>query len=515
MRSLLACLCLALVSSLSASAANWHHPLALDGGEYWHARIPVTIANESDQSLEGLPFAVAIKRGEPTATLIGQEAREIRVTDEKGTEMLFSVFGSGGEAIEEGPVPAGASIVLPIECEAKGTATYYVYFRNPAAGLVPDYLDARPGLVNGSVELGTGDTPDGWQHDEPDEEHRSVWSTENPHSGKRCFKTVVAPGAETTWIASRQGGIHVVGGARYLVEAWVRAKDVKGYAGLYLHVGNAQNSMLSAPMLQAGGGTFDWKKVTHEFTAPVEANLLSLGTVLRGTGTAWYDDVTLTCLDSGSVQIDVRPVETTELKEVGANGNPAFWSPKAPRRRAVVRVYNFDDEPSSAAMVSVDLDMIQGRARGRLDFDSIHVVQGRQIVSHTYLGNALLFRNELPARSVARYDVYFNDDRLPGTSDEPTATSGLLTNLVANGSFEKGQPLPEAWSPTGPAEGKDGVRFSVDAPGRAGLGSACARMDVPEGLPESWRGWRQTVPVRPGGNLPSIHMAQMQGDRCR
>ena len=130
------------------------------------------------------------------SSTFGREARQIRVTDGEGAEMLFVIYGPGGEAIEEGAIEEGASLVLPIECEAQSTATYYVYFDNPSAGPVPDHLKARPGLVNGSVELGRGDTPDGWRHDAADEEHRAIWNTENPRSGKRCLKTIVAPGAE-------------------------------------------------------------------------------------------------------------------------------------------------------------------------------------------------------------------------------------------------------------------------------------------------------------------------------
>lgn len=495
----LVCLFLLLSSPMSVLAADWHHPLALDGGDYWRARLPVTITNDGNKPLEGMPVEVNIVGHEPTSALVGREARQIRVTNADGVEMLFALYGLGGEAIEEGPIPSGASLVLPVECEAEGSVTYHVYFDNPAAGLVPDYLTARPGLVNGSVELGAGKTPDGWQLDPPDEEHRVIWTAENPHSGKRCLKTIVAPGAEATWIAGRQNGIHIVSGARYRVEAWVRTEKVTGYAGWYLHVGNSQNSMLQAPMLTAGDGTFDWKKVTHEFTAPAEANLLSLGTVLRGTGTVWFDDVSITCLEPGSVHADVQAVERMKLKELGRWIDPSFWPAEAPDRRAAVRVYNFGEQPRGSTMVSVDLDMIRGRARGRLDLDSIRIALAGRIIRHTYQGNALLFHgDELPARTVACYDVFFADNRSPDESDRPSRTTNILPNLVMNGDFEKGRPLPEGWTPTGPAEGTDGVRFSLDDPSRVDLGSACARMDVPEGLTESWRGWQQTVPVRSG-----------------
>ncbi len=500
MRSLYRWCCFLVVLScaLSACAADWHHPLALDSGDYWRARVPVEITNDGEKAMEGTPLEVKVRATGPLSLLVGVDARQIRVADADGTEMLFVVFGPGGAMVER-EIPRGASLVLPVECAAKSTTTYYVYFDNPAAGHVPDYLSARPGLVNGSFELGSGDTPDSWRHDEADDEHRSLWTGENPRSGNRCLKTIVAPDAEATWIATRQSGIHIVGGARYRLEAWVRAENVKGYSGWYLHVGNAQNSMLSAPTLRAGDGTFGWKKISHEFTAPAEADRLSLGTVLRGTGTAWFDDVSLTCLEPGRLRAGERPSQRMELEEIGRWKASSYWPTGAPDRRASVRVYNCANRPRPGGIVSVDLNMFRGRARGRLDLDSIRVGLAGRIVPHTYQGNALLFRSdELPARTVACYDVFFADDKSPDKADRLSPTTHLLPNLVINGGFEEGRPIPEGWSPTGPAEGKDGVRFSVDDPGRDDLGSACVRMDVPDGLSESWRGWRQTLPVRPG-----------------
>ncbi|MHB8897447.1 MAG: glycoside hydrolase domain-containing protein [Thermoguttaceae bacterium] len=524
--SLAACL-----AAASLPAADWHHPLALDGGDYWRARLPITMANDGDMPLAGDPVVLKIEQG-PASVLAGQDARQLRVCDAQGTEWLFALFAPGGQPLREGPIPAGASLVLPAECNAGSAATCYVYFDNPAAGLVPDYLQARPGLVNGSVELGSGDTPDGWQHDEPDPQHRALWSDENPRSGRRCLKTVVAPDAEAAWIATRQGEIHIVAGARYRVEAWVRAEQVEGAAGWYLHIGNAENSMLSAPTLTAGEGSFDWKRVTLDFTAPDGANLLSLGTVLRGTGTAWFDDVSLTCLEPGKWHADLLPVERRELAELGRPADPARWPGEAPDRRAVVSVFNFRPQPQPAAMVSVDMAMIRGRARGRLRPDSIRVTLGDRLVPHTFAGNALLFEGEIPAQTAARYSVYFADDRPAGEEEQIPRVSGSLPNLVANGGFEEGTPLPQGWSPTGPAEGKDGVRFSLDDPGRANLGKACARMDVPNDAPENWRGWHQAVPVRAGGTYllsawlkceglgggdlrVHVHLRKADGSLCR
>ncbi len=42
------------------------------------------------------------------------------------------------------------------------------------------------------------------------------------------------------------------------------------------------------------------------------------------------------------------------------------------------------------------------------------------------------------------------------------------------------------------------MKFSLDDPGHADLGRRSARMDVPPELAGSWRGWRQSVAVKPG-----------------
>ena len=144
--------------------------------------------------------------------------------------MLFVLRDAGGAAVEQGPIPDASTLVIPVECPPRATSVYYVYFDNPRAGRLPDMLTARVGLANGDVELGEGDTPAGWLHDQADDQHRASWSTEQPQSGRRCLKTVVADGAEPTWIATRQGDIAIVGGAKYRLQAWVKAKTCAALA---------------------------------------------------------------------------------------------------------------------------------------------------------------------------------------------------------------------------------------------------------------------------------------------
>ncbi|MBL7044200.1 MAG: carbohydrate binding domain-containing protein [Pirellulaceae bacterium] len=483
-------------------AADWHHPLYLDGGGWWQKRIPVHVQNQTDVALAGRPVLLEIGDETGQAALVGSRSDAIRVCDAQGIEMLFALYGPDGDAVIEGPIPAGGTLVVPVECPAKDAAVYYVYFDNPKAIGLPDFLAERPGLVNGDVESGDGDAPTGWVHDGPDAQHNASWCQENPQAGRRCLKTVVAEGAEPTWIATRQHGVHVTAGARYRVRAWAKGHNVRGSAGWYIHVGNREQSMMTTPMLSAGDGTFDWKEVTIEFTVPATADRMSLGTVLRGTGTAWFDNVTLECLSPGRIAVEARPAESVDLRTVGIS---APWyatdGESVPtERRAAVNVMNLRDVDLGMTLASVDLWRLEARTRGRLDRRSIVLTLDGRPVPHGFLGDQLLFKANLPAHTLCRYYLYYSDAQsLPSeASNDEFSAAIAAANLVQNPGFEDGETTPNNWSTGAPLQGPDGVTFGLDAPASEGFGKRCVRMHVPIRAPNAWRGWQQNVTVKPG-----------------
>lgn len=68
-------------------------------------------------------------------------------------------------------------------------------------------------------------------------------------------------------------------------------------------------------------GNFDWKEVVLEFIAPKDADRMIVGTVLYGSGTAWFDDVKFEMLDKKNLdehfaKNDCGPVETIPYKIV-------------------------------------------------------------------------------------------------------------------------------------------------------------------------------------------------------
>ncbi len=479
-----------------AAAQDWHHPLYLGNGGVWRTRVPIEVRNEMPRDAAGDPVAVTAGNGPGRLDLAGARAEAIRVCTADGTELLYRITAPDGRDLTSGPIPAGAVVTVPAECPAGGTATCYVYADNPLAWGVPDFLQAAIGIRNGGVEGGEGNSPHGWRHDPGDEQHRALWVGERPHSGARCLKTLVDGGAEPTWIATWQGGIHIVGGQRYRLTAWVRAEDVEGYAGWYVHVGNEDEPMMIGPMARAGDGTFDWTQVTVEFEAPAEANLASLGTVLRGTGTAWFDDVALQALD-GEAALRAEPgaPERTELAETGAD---AAWLDDGRPYRVPVTVANLSDQDRDGVLVHMATAAIVGRLAGAVNRDSLRAGAGGEELAGYLAANALVFEAELPARTVRTFHVYFSDDPAVGPTARGSyeALAESDANLARNPGFEGGGELPDEWP--GGAEGERPPGAELGCVESGLFGRWAARMRIPHDAPTAWTGWRQDVPVAPG-----------------
>lgn len=498
-------------TAAAALATEWNHPLYLDGGGWWRGRIRVVVRNQLDRPASGEPVAVMIGDKPGEAALAHQPVETIRVCNEQGQEMLFAIQSPDGDTIVRGPIPAESYLMLPVECEAGGSTAYYVYFDNPEAAEVPDFLSAKRGSVNGDVENGNATTPSGWEHDPGDTHHRASWSTENPQSGKWCLKTVVDAGAAASWISTRQHGIHIQGGAKYQMHAWVKAENVQGFAGWYLHVGTPEKPMLVSPILRGGEGTYDWKEVTAEFVAPPEANLANLGTVLYGTGTAWFDNVRLECLDPSRLTAVAEKPESITLAEIG-NASP--WSGDTSQgglpgeagmwnNRVAVRAFNYSPEAVSRTLVAVDTTMFDARTPGGIARYLLVTDDGKPMDCHR-TGNSLVWETDLPGQAVQTWYVYWcsapsllaKNLVVPKAPTE-VAAGVLPFNLVKNPVFALGDPLPADWSHDAVAP-ESGVVFSVEESEHSEVGKRCVKMHVPRGASAEWRGWHQTVPVRPG-----------------
>ncbi len=484
-----------------ARAADWPQSLYLGNGGCWHQRIRLDVRNAGNRDALGLPVNVAIGPGPGRADLAGVNAESVRVVDADGVEQLYAIYDASGRLVKRGPIPDGAVLTVPATCPANGSTSLRVYFNNPLASAVPDFLNASTDVRNSGVEDGTFASPAGWTSDAGDPQHVASWVQGLGHNGTHSLALWVAPGAEPSWISTRQTGIFVNPGAHYVLRGWVKAANVDsgGYAGWYIHVGTAAAPMLLNRIASAGGGSYDWKEVRLEFDAPSAADRAELGTALWGTGTAWFDDVNLesatapdlTAIPAARETLSITETGTTASWYEGIPGSDIHWEYRVP-----LRVINTGSMPLSG-LAQVDLSPLLERKLG-IVADSARVVDGPALVPHYLIGRTLLFEAQLTARTVHTYYLYLSTDG--GIGARPGSDYGGLMasdrNLVQNPSFESGNALPAGWDPGSPPAG---VTLSLDSPGL--FGDRAARITVPAGTPlGSWPGWHQDTSVLPGAS---------------
>lgn len=481
-----------LVAAASmAMGQPWSTDLAFGGSELWRSRVAVQVGNQGAEAVAGAPVEVPI--GATGLPLAGARAQDIRATDDAGTELLFDLRGPNGR-LTEGAIPDGARLVLPVAAPAGGSQRLWVYWNHPDAYPVPDYLKGSAALANASFEAG-GTTVDAWDLSGADAQHRITWSKESPRTGERCVKVEVDAGAESTWIAARQAGIGLQGGRRYRVSGWAKGRDVVGRAGWFIHVATGANAMAINRVEGESKGTFDWQQTVIEFTAPDGAQSLTVGTVLFGTGTAWFDDVKVEALDAAkpAVTATVGAVEQLKLAEIG----PGEWPTTGPLAKAWCRgtaiVYNTGDAAASA-LVAVPAKALTVRVpKG----EPLAVWDPRtsRPIPHLISGDSILMLIDVPARCRLALPVYVGVE-LPGRAMTMADLVDAPGNLAPNPGFEDGTgDKPASWS--GGTEGVQAEGVSVTRVKGGARGEWCGRSVVPAAAPARWVGWRKAVPCDP------------------
>ena len=529
------------LSSFSATfageAAPWSTSLSFDGGGgVWTKRMPITFHNRFAEPMEGKVHTIN------HVNLHAATAQEIRVTTETGQEVMFDLHRDG-ERLETGPLGKGAPLSIlsiPVDCEPgksaqHGKARYFVYFGNPKAEPVPEFLDAKPGFANGDMETGPGPMPSGWEANPDKSGYRNLWTDEKSKSGKKCMKTVIEPGNQAEWFAVRQSGIPVYGGLKYRVSGWVRGEDVKGRAGWFIHVGNEKNSQMINNVQGNFEGTFDWKEIVFEFTAPKDADRLTIGTVLYGTGTAWFDDVKFEMIDEKELDErfampDFGEVESIPYKIVELESGWPTMKDDDYLCRSTFRIVNDSDTDLTETPAFLTLrGTLSHGLRGPLT--EMFLLEGRAVFDEKRIpvtmldeeNNRVVVPVSVPAKTIKYFNVYYKFDESKAPKGIVTTTLNSdrnmeadtahpelqatvdpfadIPNLVKNGDFEAeptADGFPLNWN-RNDRTNSDGVTYSLETdPKNLRFGQRCAKLDVSENAPKSWRGWTQRVEIEPG-----------------
>jgi len=88
--------------------------------------------------------------------LAGMAAESVRVCDSRGQELLFALTDFQALPVSRGPIPSSGFLTIPVECAARQSVSSFVYFDNPSAGELPDFLANRSALANGDLKAAAG-----------------------------------------------------------------------------------------------------------------------------------------------------------------------------------------------------------------------------------------------------------------------------------------------------------------------------------------------------------------------
>ena len=503
--------------AMTATADTWPDRLWLGRGGFWTERVGFAVTNPSEGPVEGRPVSIRVGADKDELPLAGVRIEELRLVDARGVELLYGVWVPGETVqLEKGPIPAGAEITIPLCAAAKATANYFFYFGNPSAWALADRLKGRGVTdLNGGFEAGVKRTPSGWMRYAEDDTHQLTWDEKTVATGKRSIGAQAT--GEKSWFSFSRSDITVRPGANVTLRVKVKGRNVKGSAGWYVHIGNEKNAMVVNRTVSAGTGTFDWKPVEIRVKVPDGCTHLATGSTLYGQGAAWYDDFAFeTDRPEPKPEVSVGSVEKLAVTKLGEDDpwtKTGEWAFRVP-----IRIANFSDEAIESSFAAFSLrDAVRGARNPdwRVEADG-------QAVDCCALGTQVLFPCKVPARTIRTCWMYVKDGEAKAAAEKPEEVRSALgsvipsdqvlvtktrisdeaayrrlvdspANLVKNPRFTAGE---ASWTHTGERKGSP-VRYEV-VPTGGKLGGGFAKTVIPPTAKLQWRGWYQTVPLKPG-----------------
>jgi hypothetical protein len=487
---------LSCVKSLEeGSPSPWQHPLYMANNDYWRQRIPVDIRNNTDIKLMGDPLEIQIGNSQGQAPLVGVKAEGIRVTTASGSELTFRVSDRDGNLIERGPIPENSIITVPVECDADTLTTNFIYFDNPSAWAIGDFYKTHREVYNGGLEKETRYGPLGWDLDLPDINRKVECVTGEGHTGNRSIKVTASSEKITTPLDATQQNLHLLSGVSYILEGWVKAENVKGDARIAVILGNSDSEdfKLGSEKVSCGTGTYDWKKVTLKFTVPENVTGARIQTLVEGTGTAWFDDITLSCKKDYNITATVMKAEKLALKEIGKTdtwfddntNDQNEW-----QSRAAIKTINFDNQKSVGKLVCVGIEGVLHRLHAEVSKNAVfQVTDGINPIPYYKMGNYVFFKQDIPASTEQTNYIYLSSGAKPGEGPMVTEVNNLNElgkNLILNPDFE-GNNIA-GWKSK-----KESGDIKVSTKSKEGSGSV--QLQIAPGQGEKEISLEQTLPV--------------------
>jgi len=90
-------------------------------------------------------------------------------------------------------------------------------------------------------------------------------------------------------------------GRRIRLSAWIKTRDVKDWAGLWMRIDGEDGKVLAFDNMQSRAvqGTHDWKQCSVVLDVPRNAKYVNLGVVLSKEGQVWVSEAALDVVEAG------------------------------------------------------------------------------------------------------------------------------------------------------------------------------------------------------------------------
>ena len=229
-------------------------------------------------------------------------------------------------------------------------------------------------------------------------------------------------------------------GKRLRLSAYVKAEDVKDWAGLWMRVDGPENKVLSFDNMQNRPirGTADWQQVAIVLDVPQNSVGIAFGILLQGVGRVWIDNV--------QFEVVGQDVSTTQLKEdtspplpqptnlgfeAGLNG----WTPESTSQDYVIDV---DSTVAHSGQASGHIRSQQANSAGTAalsQYVKAEAYRGKRVRITEYIkfdgantaarfvvyafgpNNTTLQADNQPLYSTAQWQKYDTDLYVPENSD--------------------------------------------------------------------------------------------------
>ena len=397
----------------AASVRPWDYPLYLDFGTPAAKRVKVEIENKTDADFKAEPVRISAKK----LGLVGEKTNAIRVVQKNGRELLFAV-SSNAEKFS-----GKTSLVLPVDCPAKGSVELWVYYSNHDALEVPDFFIEPRMDENFDDDDGAENR---WTYlNKPNKTAVGI-STKYSRSGKNSLR--VASGEKSPYAYKmplrfdtkeaiekrkfpREGSF--AANDTLKISAYVKTDALKatknGGAGIGVvyTFGNGKYKIEESELLSDAA---DWTKISLITKIPANATSASLAAVAKiGAGEAFFDDIKVSkIVPKNNYAVKVSERETLEL---GKDDSAEKWETddKNFNLRIKTSFFNFGEKPTGEAVGIIPISIA---ARGNFRPSDYKVYKNGTEVPHALLnGEMLVLLDGIAPKTEAVYNVYIAENR--------------------------------------------------------------------------------------------------------